>query len=150
MILQFVSENTPSSAYATQEIKSDNHPKISLPSDTVTFFGGFFDRKKQEYFCVLNLDGSNQVISARIITIGLLNHTLVHPREVFRDAILDSAASIIAVHNHPSGSVEPSNQDLSITKQIKDAGDIIGIKLLDHIILTPHGGYSSMRERGDL
>lgn len=148
MILQFVSEDAPKGVYSTKQIEKDDHPKISLPGDVVTFFGGFFDRKKQEYFCVLNLDGGNQVISARIITIGLLNHSLVHPREVFRDAIIDGAAAIIAVHNHPSGTLEVSNQDISITHQLNDAGKIIGIRVLDHVILTPGGGYLSMKERG--
>jgi DNA repair protein RadC len=148
MKLQFVSEDIPPGAYSTKEIEKAEHPKISLPGDVAVFFGGFFDRKKQEYFCVLNLDGGNQVISARIVTIGLLNHSLVHPREVFKDAILDSAAAIIAVHNHPSGTLEPSSQDISITRQLKDAGEIIGVKLLDHIIITPGGAWFSLRERG--
>lgn len=147
MILQFVSEDAPEGAYSTKEIKGAEHPKIACPEDVVDFFKGFFNRKKQEYFCVLNLDGNNQLISARIITIGLLNHSLVHPREVFKDAILDSAAAIIAVHNHPSGALEPSSQDVSITQQLKNAGEIIGIKLLDHIIISPQGSFTSLREK---
>jgi len=89
------------------------------------------------------------VIEKRTITVGLLNHSLVHPREVFADAITDRAAAIICVHNHPSGSLEPSQQDLAITKQLKDAGEILGIRLLDHVIVS-RTGYISLRERGDL
>ena len=78
---------------------------------------------------------------------GLLNHSLVHPREVYADAITDRAASIICVHNHPSGTLEPSSQDLTITRQLADAGTIVGIRLLDHLIVTD-SGWLSMKERG--
>lgn len=148
MILHFVSESTPSGAYTTEKIEHDDHPQITKPEDIVSFFGGFFDRKKQEYFCAVNLDGTKCVISARIITIGLLNHALVHPREVFRDAIIDAAECMIVVHNHPSGSLDPSSQDQAITKQLRDSGDILGIRIIDHIIIAKGGGYCSMRERG--
>jgi DNA repair protein RadC len=78
---------------------------------------------------------------------GLLNHSLVHPREVFADAITDRAASIICIHNHPSGSLEPSSQDIAITNQLKEAGSLIGIQLIDHIIVSKNG-HVSMREQG--
>jgi DNA repair proteins len=79
------------------------------------------------------------VLGIRTITLGLLNHSLVHPREVFVDAITDRAASIICVHNHPSGSLEPSSQDIAITTQLRDAGALIGIQLIDHIIVSKKG-----------
>ena len=79
------------------------------------------------------------MIKTRVITKGLLNHSLVHPREVFRGAIMDNAHSIICVHNHPSGSLEPSSADITVTKQLKEAGDIIGIGLLDHVIISKNG-----------
>jgi DNA repair protein RadC len=87
------------------------------------------------------------VLDSRIITVGLLNHSLVHPREVFADAITDRAASIICVHNHPSGSLEPSPQDIAITTQLREAGLLLGIQLIDHIIVTKNG-HLSLRERG--
>ena len=87
------------------------------------------------------------MIKCRTITKGLLNHSLVHPREVYRDAILDSAHSIICVHNHPSGGLSPSNQDIQVTKQLKGAGEIIGISLLDHVIVSKTG-IQSMRSLG--
>ena len=152
MNLQFISEDTPDGMYSTKQVGDKwmkiDHPKITRPEDVVLYFGDFFKRKRQEYFCTLNLNGSGEVISARIVTIGLLNHSLVHPREVFRDAIIDSAASIVCVHNHPSGGLEPSSQDIAITMQLKEAGGIIGISIIDHIILVPDGGHVSMRERG--
>jgi DNA repair protein RadC len=87
------------------------------------------------------------VLGNRTITVGLLNHSLVHPREVFADAITDRAASVICVHNHPSGSLEPSSQDIAITQQLKEAGALVGIPLIDHIIVS-RAGHLSMRERG--
>jgi DNA repair protein RadC len=101
----------------------------------------------QEHFICITLNGAGSVIQSRIITIGLLNHSLVHPRETFRGAILDNAASIIIAHNHPSGQLEPSNQDLAITKQMIEAGSILGINVIDHIIVGSTG-YLSLKERG--
>ncbi|MDD1716877.1 MAG: DNA repair protein RadC [Methanoregulaceae archaeon] len=103
--------------------------------------------KKQEYFVCVTLNGAGEVLATRTVTVGLLNHSLVHPREVFADAITDRAASIICVHNHPSGSLEPSSQDITITKQLIDSGTILGIRVLDHVIVTRQG-YLSMREQG--
>ena len=101
----------------------------------------------QEHFVCYSLDGAGHIIASRVITIGLLNHSLVHPRETFRGAISDNAASIICAHNHPSGSLEPSSQDIAITRQLRDAGSILGIPLVDHVIVTKTGHYS-MKEHG--
>lgn len=92
--------------------------------------------KQQEYFVCLTLDGANRLIAKRIITIGTLTASLVHPREVFADAITDRAASIIVAHNHPSGSLEPSEADREVTKRIQSTGELLGVKLVDHIIVT--------------
>jgi len=92
--------------------------------------------KKQEYFVCITLNGANEVINNRVVTVGLLNSSQIHPREVFADAIIDRAASVVLVHNHPSGSLEPSVDDRRITSQLKDAGKILGINVLDHIIVT--------------
>jgi DNA repair protein RadC len=91
---------------------------------------------KQEHLVVLSLDGANRLIEKRVISIGTLNSSLVHPREVFADAITDRAASIVVIHNHPSGTLEPSNADLEITKRLKQSGELLGVKLLDHLIIT--------------
>lgn len=96
-------------------------------------------RKKQEHFLVLSLDGANRLIAKRTITVGTLTSSLVHPREVFADAITDRAASIIVAHNHPSGSLIASKADLEITRRLKDCGELLGIKLLDHVIVTKTG-----------
>ena len=78
----------------------------------------------------------------RIVSIGLINRTIVHPREVYADAIVDRATAIIVCHNHPSGNLEPSDEDTAVTGQLKEAGEILGIKLLDHVIFAVSGYYS--------
>jgi DNA repair protein RadC len=120
--------------------------KVTKPDDVVPLVA-HLKEKKQEYFICLTLNGAGEILNNRIITVGLLNHSLVHPREVFADAITDRAASIICVHNHPSGSLEPSSQDIAITTQLKEAGMLLGIQLIDHIIVTKTS-YLSMKERG--
>ncbi len=103
--------------------------------------------KKQEYFLCITLNGANEVIGNRVVTVGLLNTNQVHPREVFVDAISDRAAGIILAHNHPSGVLAPSPDDITTTRQLVDAGNIIGISVLDHIIVTKKG-YLSFKEKG--
>jgi DNA repair protein RadC len=124
----------------------DPTDKITKPEDALKFLE-VYRREKQEYFIAITLNGAGEVLAVREITKGLLNHSLVHPREVFAPAITDRAASIICAHNHPSGSLEPSSQDIAITAQLKEAGSIIGIPIIDHLIVTKTG-MLSMRERG--
>ena len=95
--------------------------------------------KKQEYFVSLTLDGANRLIAKRVISIGTLTASLVHPREVFAEAITDRAASIIVAHNHPSGNLEPSAADKEVTERLNRAGEILGIEVLDHLILGGEG-----------
>lgn len=102
--------------------------------------------KKQEYFLCISLNGANEVIGNRVVTVGLLNTNQVHPREVFVDAISDRAASVILAHNHPSGILKPSPDDIATTRQLVDAGKILGISVLDHIIITKKG-HLSFKER---
>ncbi len=96
----------------------------------------------QEHLIVLSLDGANRLIKKRVISIGTLNASLVHPREVFSDPIQDRAASIIVIHNHPSGTLKPSDADAAITKRLKESGKLLGINLLDHVIITKTDQYS--------
>ena len=112
-----------------------DRPIIDSPEKAVEQLADIRD-KKQEYFVCLTLDGANRLIAKRIITIGTLTSSLVHPREVFADAITDRAASVIVAHNHPSGSLNPSTADLEVTERLKDAGKLLGVNLLDHIIVT--------------
>lgn len=120
--------------------------KVTKPDDILPLVSHLRE-KRQEHFCCITLNGAGEVLGNRVVTVGLLNHSLVHPREVFADAITDRAASIICVHNHPSGSLEPSPQDIAITAQLKEAGSLVGIQLIDHVIVTKTG-YVSLRERG--
>lgn len=115
-------------------IKSDQ-PIIDTPEKAAEQLTDIRD-KRQEYFVCLTLDGANRLIAKRTITIGTLTSSLVHPREVFADAISDRAASIIVAHNHPSGSLNPSQADKEITERLNSASIVLGIKLNDHIIVT--------------
>lgn len=98
--------------------------------------------KKQENFIVLSLDGANRLIARRTVTVGTLNSSLVHPREVFADVIADRAAGVIVAHNHPSGTLVPSDADIQVTKRLQESAKLLGINVLDHIIITKSGFYS--------
>ncbi len=89
----------------------------------------------KEHFVALHLDGKNRIICLDRVSVGSLNQSIVHPRELFKTACLSSAAAIILIHNHPTGDPTPSREDLSITRRLKEAGDILGIKVIDHIII---------------
>lgn len=98
--------------------------------------------KKQEYFVCLSLDSRQHLIAHRIVTIGLIDVVLAHPREIFADPLADRASSIVIAHNHPSGNAQPSEQDIQVTKQLVAAGEILGIPLRDHLIVTTDGHFS--------
>lgn len=106
-----------------------------------------FRNKKQEYFICLSLNSNQLLIARRIVTIGLLDKTLVHPREVFAGPILDRAASVVVIHNHPSGVARPSDEDIRTTQHLASAGILLGISLQDHVIATSKSCYS-FRQRG--
>ena len=106
----------------------------------------FITSKRQEYFICLSLDSGHKLIARRTVTIGLLDATLVHPREVFAGPLKDRAAAVIIAHNHPSGEVNPSNQDIKTTQQLVAAGQLLGVRLVDHIIVTKHSYYSFRSE----
>ena len=106
-----------------------------------------FGSKSQEHFLVITLDGASHVINTRTVFIGTLNRSLVHPREVFADAIADRAAGIIIAHNHPSGVLDASHADRQITQRLKEVASLVGIELLDHVILT-RDGYVSFSDEG--
>ena len=120
-------------------------PVIREPKDVIPYIQHIADKKK-EYFLCLTLNGAGEVIQTRVVTVGLLDSSQVHPREVFADAITDRAAGIIVAHNHPSGNVEPSPQDVAITRQLAEAGAVLGIELLDHLIITRKGWLSLKKE----
>ena len=123
---------------------------ITAPSDALEpILKELETLKFQSVECVvcITLNGSHKVIGTHVVSQGLVNHALVHPREVFRPAIFDNATAIIIAHNHPSGNLKPSTEDRDITKRIKKAGDIVGIEVLDHLIVSPSlKGYFSFLE----
>ena len=120
-----------------RQFEVSERPIIDSPEKAVEQLSDIRD-KKQEYFVCFTLDGAK-----RIITIGTLTSSLVHPREVFAEAITDRAASIIVAHNHPSGNLEPSQADRDVTERLKEAGLILGVQLEDHLIVTSKS-YSSI------
>ena len=113
----------------------DKKPLVKTPKDAVGLVGGRLRDKKKEHFLVLSLDTRNQLIKVSEISVGSLDASIVHPREVFKEAIAASAASVIFVHNHPSGDPEASADDIELTKRLAQAGEILGIDVLDHIII---------------
>lgn len=116
--------------------------KPLLTSEDVLVYLGDFRDKKQEYFVCLSLDSGHRLIARRIVTIGLLDTALAHPREIFAAPITDRAASVIIVHNHPSGDPHPSKEDISTTQQLVAAGQLLGIPLRDHIIVAAADSFS--------
>ena len=120
--------------------------RISGPKDTYVALRRYH-AKRQEHFLVLTLDGAHQVIAIRIVSIGLVNRTIVAPREVFGPAIKDNACAVILAHNHPSGKLEPSPEDIEITTRLVGAGELLGIEVLDHLIVGKYG-FCSLLEKG--
>ncbi len=120
--------------------------RLSNPRDAYAAFGRYA-RARTERFVTASLNGAHDIIKVRIITIGLINRTIVHPREIFRPAILDGAVALVIGHNHPSNRLDPSPEDLAITRRLRDAGELIGIPVLDHIIFG-RDGFVSFVERG--
>ncbi len=109
--------------------------KISRPSDLLPLVRHYADRKQEHFICA-SVNGANEVINVRVVSIGLVDKGPVHPREVFADPITDRASAIILAHNHPAGTLNPSQADIEITRRLKDAGELMGISVLDHIIST--------------
>ncbi len=121
-------------------------PVVKTPEDVVALLKGRLKDKKKEYFVVLLLDTRNQLIKASEISVGSLDASIVHPREVFKEAIAGSAASVILVHNHPSGDPTASEDDISLTKRLAESGEIMGIDVLDHVIMGDESYLSLKRE----
>jgi DNA repair protein RadC len=123
-----------------------NKPVIKKPEDVLDVAGGRLQGKKKEHFLALLLDTRGHVIKVAGISVGSLDASIVHPREVFREAMSASAASVVLVHNHPSGDPEPSNEDIQITKRLVHAGELIGIDILDHVIIAGEKFISLKRQ----
>ena len=127
--------------------KLEHLDRFTSPRQIFDYFHHEFRDSRKEYFLTLLLDGKNRIIRRVQISQGSLNQSLVHPREVFNPAVKESAAALILVHNHPTGDASPSQEDIAITRRLREAGEIMGIKVLDHIIIGD-GEFSSFVERG--
>ena len=120
--------------------------KVRHASDIIPLVSHLAARM-QEHFVSISLNGAHEVIATRVITIGLVNSSQIHPREVFSELITDRASAVIVAHNHPSGNLAPSDQDRDVTKRLKTSGELLGIHLLDHVIFSTHG-FVSFKEEG--
>jgi len=130
----------------TNKLKKQGHRiKIKGAEDVFHYFVDKLQDKKKEHFYSLLLDTKNCIIAEELISVGTLNASLIHPREVFNPAIKASANSIILIHNHPSGDCELSSEDITVTKMLNNAGDILGIKILDHVVVG-NDSFTSLRE----
>jgi len=117
--------------------------QISTPGDIYPLISHYAGRM-QEHFISVALNGAHEVLSVNVCSIGLVNRTLVHPREVFVEAVRQRATAILVAHNHPSGNLEPSVEDRDVTRRLKQAGDIIGVKVLDHLVFSEEGYFSML------
>ena len=142
--IKAVYENITVSEDITNYIKAGT--RYTAPRQVFDTFS-FLMKETKEMFLTLHLDGKNRIIVMDLVSIGSLNQSIVHPREVFKTALLSNAAAIILVHQHPTGDPSPSTEDIAITRRLKEAGEIMGIKILDHIIVGD-GEYLSFVERG--
>jgi len=119
--------------------------RINHPSDAYALIRHFADRRQERFICI-SLNGAHETLAVRIVTIGLVNRTIVHPREVFSDPLIDRSSAIIVAHNHPSGRLQPSEEDEEITRRLKATADLLGISLLDHLIFSETEFFSFSQE----
>jgi DNA repair protein RadC len=127
---------------------SGRRPAVSTPEDVVALCAPQLRGLDKEHFWSLALNTKNQLVRLSEVSVGSLNASIVHPRELFKDAVRVSAAAIVVVHNHPSGDPTPSGADIQLTRRLAKAGDVLGIELLDHVIIGDGGGHSSLRDMG--
>lgn len=136
--------------YKVMLVKDSNVPsdkkRISSPVDVVSMFKSYLQGADREHFCIAMLDRKGNLLGLNTVSVGDLHSSIVHPREVFKPAIVIGASSIILCHNHPSGDTTPSNEDIAVTRKLVEGGKILGIEVLDHVIIGDR--YCSLKERG--
>ena len=134
--------------YVSEEVTGYLQPgqRYTAPQQVYDCFK-FLMEETKEVFLTLHLDGKNRIVCCDLVSIGSLNQSIVHPREVFKTALLSNAAALILIHQHPTGDPTPSSEDIAITRRLSEAGGIMGIKVLDHCIIG-NGEYLSFVERG--
>jgi len=121
---------------------------IASPDDAAGFVRDFIEDADREKFIIICLNTRNEPTAVHTVAVGTLNSSQVHPREVFKVALLANSAGIILAHNHPSGDPTPSREDVEITKQLKECGDLLGVSVLDHIVVGGEGRYVSFLQKG--
>lgn len=131
------------------QVISLNETKITNSSLVFEYYKNKIGDKNQEYFYCLYLNTAKKVIKDKLLFIGTVNKSVVHPREIFKEAYLLSASGIICVHNHPAGSVFPSKEDINLTKKLVEIGELLGVKIIDHVIIT-NNNYYSFFENNDI
>ena len=151
-------EDTPSTPFAIPRyrvgliregvIPIKDYPTINCSKEFADVFGTMFEQYDREHFAIACIDAKHTIIGFHIIAIGTLTMALVHPREVFKTAILLSSAACALFHNHPSGDPTPSREDRELTKRLEQAGELLGIHILDHIIFGIHGRFYSFADQG--
>lgn len=125
-----------------EDINSLHDIQVNSSEVVYKYFNNLFRHKKQEYFYAVYLDNKKKVINTKLLFIGTLNYSIVHPREVFKEALKLSASSIICIHNHPSGNIEPSKDDIELTNRLVGVGNMMGIPVVDHLIIGCNKYYS--------
>lgn len=121
---------------------------ISTPIEAVDLLRDLLEECDREKMLVCCLNIKNEPTNISIVSVGSLNSSIVHPREIFKTAIISNSASIIIAHNHPSGNSKPSKEDITVTQRIKESGKIVGIEMIDHIIIGERNNYTSLKEEG--
>lgn len=121
--------------------------KVRSPRDVYALMYPKMREQKKEKFVTLYLDTKNQILKEEVVSVGSLNASIVHPREVFKSALIESSASVIMIHNHPSGDPSPSREDILVTEKLVEGGKLLGIDVLDHIIIG-EGRYVSLKDEG--
>jgi DNA repair protein RadC len=131
-------------------VKLAERPQLRVPAEAAPLLAQYIGETDREVFAVALLTIRHRVLGLHTVSVGCLTSSLVHPREVFKPAILAGAAALLLAHNHPSGDPEPSAEDIALTRRLVSAGQLLGIEVLDHLILGESGRFVSLRERGVL
>jgi DNA repair protein RadC len=131
-------------------VKLAEKPQVRFPAETAPMLAQYIGESDREVFVVALLTIRYRVIGLHTVSVGCLSSSLVHPREVFKPAILAGCAAILVAHNHPSGEPEPSAEDIALTRRLVSAGALLGIEVIDHVIVGEAGRYASLKERGVL
>lgn len=123
--------------------------RVKFPRDINSLLWNYFNGKEKEHFVAVLLNARHEPAKVVLVSIGLVNRCVVHPREVFREAIKDNVVAIVVAHNHPAGNPEPSKEDDEVTKMLVEAGKVVGIEVLDHMIVASRGYYSYAENKFD-